>query len=1134
MKQKPFKYLLSILLVISLLVIMSSAAFAADDESVLTSIKYDGTSLSLSGKSATLTVEYSYSGTVDFSSNLDIKYNTTTYSTAVAQFLDGSVAEVGGGSVTMTVSYERSDEPGVTYTSNYSINVVKAAYEEPTFSGNISKIATYPSNVSFSSTDFTSKYDKNDGTALGSIVISGSNPTFGELQLSGDTYELGTSISASSLGSLKFVPTDSGSVSYTVTAYDSESNEVDSVFLTITIEEPVASDITYSIYENDTVTLSAPSFNSICDNMTGNTLSYVKFTLPSSSSGILYYNYTSSGTYDSAVSATTSYYYNQAPYLSKVTFVPKATGTVTISYTAYDTTGDSYTGKVKITVSENTASTISYSVYNDEEVTFSSSTFNSICYNLTGETLNYVKFTLPSTTYGKLYYGYTSSSSYDSAVSSTTKYYYKTSPYISKVTFVPKSTYTGTVTITYTGYDTEGESYSGTIKITVKDGGGDADVITYEIDEDEELTFDRSDFDDVCDDYCNDDLDYIKFTLPSTSYGKLYYNYTSSSDYDDTVSSTDKYYYSSTPYISKVTLVPKSGYTGTFYITYTAYPDDEDSYTGKIKVVVGDGSGVDTITYEIDEDEEITFDRSDFDDVCDDYCNDDLDYVKFTLPSSTYGKLYYNYTSSSDYDDTVSSSDKYYYSSSPYISKVTFVPKSGYSGTFYITYTAYPDDEDSYTGKIKVIVGDGSGVDTITYEIDEDEDLTFDRSDFDDVCDDYCDDDLDYIKFTLPSSTYGKLYYNYTSSSDYDDTVSSSDKYYYSSSPYISKVTFVPKSGYTGTFYIKYTAYPDDEDSYTGKIKVVVGDADSADTITYTVYNTSTLSFSASDFNEVCDDLTDDTLSYVKFTLPSSSSGKLYYNYTSSSNYDSAVYAGTKYYYKTSPYISKITFVPSSSYTGTVTINYTGYNTDGDSYSGSVKIVVTGSTTTTTGTSQYFTDVKSNYSWAASSIDYLYQNGVVAGTSANEFGPQKNITRADFIVMLCRAFNLKAANGVTTNFSDVNTKSYYYSSVIIAKSLGIAEGSGGYFYPTSNLTREDAMVLILRTLKVSGKTLTTGTTSDLSTFSDRGQISSYATDAVATLVKAGIVKGSTATTVNPKGSITRAEMAVILYRILNM
>ena len=81
---------------------------------------------------------------------------------------------------------------------------------------------------------------------------------------------------------------------------------------------------------------------------------------PSSSRGTLYYNY-SNGTYDQKVSESTKYYYGGGVFksaLSKVSFVaePDYSGKVTISYSAVDTSGYSYTGAVAITVSEPTGS----------------------------------------------------------------------------------------------------------------------------------------------------------------------------------------------------------------------------------------------------------------------------------------------------------------------------------------------------------------------------------------------------------------------------------------------------------------------------------------------------------------------------------------------------------------------------------------------------------------------------------------------------------------------------------------------------------------------------------------------------------------------------------------------------------
>ncbi len=294
--------------------------------------------------------------------------------------------------------------------------------------------------------------------------------------------------------------------------------------------------------------------------------------------------------------------------------------------------------------------------------------------------------------------------------------------------------------------------------------------------------------------------------------------------------------------------------------------------------------------------------------------------------------------------------------------------------------------------------------------------------------------------------------------------------------------------------------------------------------VTYSTDSDTPLTFDASDFNTEFDDATDETLYYVKFTLPSSSYGVLYYNYTSSSSYGSKVSASTKYYRSASPYLSYVTFVPDDDYSGTVKIAVTGYDSDGESYSGYVKITVDEADSL----SQYFTDINSNYSWASDSIDYLYEQGIIYGTSSVSYSPNANITRGDFMLMLYRALNFKATtNG---NFSDVSSSSYYYDAIAIAKALGIAQGDGTKFNPSSPITRQDVMVIVARALKVSGITVTSGSTSDLSSYTDKSSISTYATDAVSSLIKAKIIQGSN-NKINPKNYITRAEMAVILNRI---
>ena len=75
------------------------------------------------------------------------------------------------------------------------------------------------------------------------------------------------------------------------------------------------------------------------------------------------------------------------------------------------------------------------------------------------------------------------------------------------------------------------------------------------------------------------------------------------------------------------------------------------------------------------------------------------------------------------------------------------------------------------------------------------------------------------------------------------------------------------------------------------------------------------------------------------------------------------------------------------------------------------------------------------------------------------------------------------------------------------------------------------MVLISRAMKVTGKTLSTGSISNLSAFTDKGSVSSYAISDVASLVLANVIKGDNGY-LYPKNNVTRAEMAVILYHVL--
>jgi hypothetical protein len=177
-----------------------------------------------------------------------------------------------------------------------------------------------------------------------------------------------------------------------------------------------------------------------------------------------------------------------------------------------------------------------------------------------------------------------------------------------------------------------------------------------------------------------------------------------------------------------------------------------------------------------------------------------------------------------------------------------------------------------------------------------------------------------------------------------------------------------------------------------------------------------------------------------------------------------------------------------------------------------------------------FDDI-SNFAWAKKEIGVMASKGVINGTSATTYHPEKNITRADFMKLLVRSLGLTAK--VDANFSDVASTAYYYEELGIAKKLGIATGVGeNKFNPNEQISRQDMMVMVYRALKAAKKISATGTTSNMSTYKDASSVSDYAVEGVAALIKDGIIKGSD-NMINPLGTATRAETAVIIYRIYN-
>lgn len=174
-----------------------------------------------------------------------------------------------------------------------------------------------------------------------------------------------------------------------------------------------------------------------------------------------------------------------------------------------------------------------------------------------------------------------------------------------------------------------------------------------------------------------------------------------------------------------------------------------------------------------------------------------------------------------------------------------------------------------------------------------------------------------------------------------------------------------------------------------------------------------------------------------------------------------------------------------------------------------------------------FQDI-ANIVWAKPAIEAMASRDIIKGVSEASYDPGASIKRADVIALLVRALELQGTDDNLTMFSDVKESDYFYNEVRIAKSLGIAAGTGNNeFKPHASISRQDMMVLAARAMAAAGMQLTEGT---LDAFSDADQVSEYAKDSVSALIQAGIVNGMGGK-IAPNEPLTRAQAAVILYNI---
>lgn len=176
-----------------------------------------------------------------------------------------------------------------------------------------------------------------------------------------------------------------------------------------------------------------------------------------------------------------------------------------------------------------------------------------------------------------------------------------------------------------------------------------------------------------------------------------------------------------------------------------------------------------------------------------------------------------------------------------------------------------------------------------------------------------------------------------------------------------------------------------------------------------------------------------------------------------------------------------------------------------------------------------FIDVPAG-AWYEEGVRYVYQNGLMAGTSATTFSPDVSTTRGMIATILWRLEGSPVVD-FAMDFDDVAGHSWYAEAVRWAASEGIVSGYGnGKFGPDDVITREQMAAMLYRYAQIKGCDVSAGENVNILSYTDFQELSEYAIPAMQWAVGAGLISGTSESTLGPQGSASRAQAAVILTR----
>lgn len=175
-----------------------------------------------------------------------------------------------------------------------------------------------------------------------------------------------------------------------------------------------------------------------------------------------------------------------------------------------------------------------------------------------------------------------------------------------------------------------------------------------------------------------------------------------------------------------------------------------------------------------------------------------------------------------------------------------------------------------------------------------------------------------------------------------------------------------------------------------------------------------------------------------------------------------------------------------------------------------------------------YTDLTSD--WSRAGICYGIDRGIMTGTAENVFSPALAMSRAMLVTVLWRVSESPATEAAS--FSDVSANTWYTDAVAWAQETGVVTGyPDGTFAPMKAVSREEMVTILHRYAEKTG--MDVSASSDLSAFADSASVQSYARPAMQWTVGSGLISGLPDALLAPRGTATRAQAAVILWRLLD-